>query len=308
MILDDAKAKKKVAVEVSDDIGKWIWYDCEKQNFSGEKDFKKANAAIAGTRKHSVSPLAAAQFLLAKMRADPGQPKLGGVFPTQNAAMTLGSDEFGKQHFILGDFFVAEPSSPCRFDLNMTLKEDYDYTCSHIKTHGSVMRCNRLFLQVKHSTNEGGAVAARDTAGLKEKANIEILQTKWPGVFRANNKRKAVAGTEVVMNWNGYGKDTEKAKPTSAKTSKDITKVHKVGLKKVKTQRTGKYEATSVLHYTNKVALSSYINARCKKLHLKTVGTVIGMKYKDLAGADRSYNSSDLSYDVQAGRIEVKNK
>jgi len=62
---------------------------------------------LLGTKKHSVSPLAAAQFLLAKMRADPEKPHLGGVFPTANAAMTLGTAEFGKLHFILGDFFVA---------------------------------------------------------------------------------------------------------------------------------------------------------------------------------------------------------
>jgi len=288
---------------VSDDIGKWIYYDCEKQDLRGEVDFKKANNALLGTKQHSVSPLAAAQFILAKMRADPDKPKLGGVYPTSNAAMTLGSQEIGKHHFILGDFFVAEPSSPCRFDLNMTLKEDYDYTCAHIKTHGSVMRCQRLFLQVKHATNEGGAVAARDSAGEKEKANIRILQTKWPGVFRANGKRKGVAGTEVVMNWNGYGKPTEK-------TQSAITKVHKLGLKKVPKlgakKATGKYSPDAILHYTRKAALSQYINARCKKLHLKKVSGVIGMKYKGAEGVERSYTEGDLAYDVQAGRIEVK--
>merc|ERR1711988_551333 len=137
------------------------------QNYKGEKDFKKANNDLLGVPKHCVSPLAAAQFILAKMRADPDKPKLGGVFPTNNVAMTLGCSEFGKSNFILGDFFVAEPSSKCRFDLNMTLKEDYDYTCSHLKEHGSVLRCNRLFLQVKHATNAGGAVDARDKKGEK---------------------------------------------------------------------------------------------------------------------------------------------
>jgi len=317
MILDDAKAKKKVAVEVSDDIGKWVYYDCEKLDLRGEVDFKKANNALLGTKQHSVSPLAAAQWILAKMRASPDKPKLGGVYPTSNASMVLGSQEFGKHHFILGDFFVAEPSSACRFDLNMTLKEDYDYTCSHIKEHGSVMRCQRMFLQVKHATNEGGAVAARDSAGEKEKANIQILQTKWPGVFRANGKRKGVAGTEVVMNWNGYGKPTEKSQSACPKNSQaacPITKVHKLGLKKVQKvgakivakRVTGKYSPDAVLHYTQKAALSEYINARCKKLHLKKVAVVIGMKYKGTEGVERSYTEGDLAYDVQAGRVEVK--
>merc|ERR1719215_2290519 len=157
------------------------------------------------------------------MRADEQKPKLAGVFPTANAAMTLGAEEFGRHHFILGDFFVAEPSSKCRFDNSitlfwvtffvaepsskcrfdnsMTLKEDYDYTCAHIHAHGSVLRFNRMFLQVKHASNAGGAVEERLKAkkGVKERENIAILQRKLPGVFRMNKNRKD-SDSEVVMN------------------------------------------------------------------------------------------------------------
>merc|ERR1712083_493476 len=113
--------------------------------------------------------------MLAKMRSHSSKPKLGGVFPQANMAMSVCQEEFGFKHFILGDFFVAEPASPCRFDNTMTLKEDYDYTCAHIKAHGSVLRCNRMFITVKHQSNAGGAVTNRDSAGTKEKANIAIL-------------------------------------------------------------------------------------------------------------------------------------
>merc|ERR1712048_600212 len=106
---------------------------------------------------------------------------------------------------ILGDFFVAD-LSPCRFDESMTLKEDYDYACSHIHKHGSVLRCNRMVLTVRHYANEGGAVDNRDAAGKRERANIAILQKKWPGVFKMNVKRKSV---EVLMNWNHHGKDVK---------------------------------------------------------------------------------------------------
>lgn len=239
MALDDAKKNKKVCVQVSDDISKWVYYDCAKQNFSGQVGFEKANFALAGTKKYVISPLAAAQYMLAKMRSHPSKPRLGGVFPNANAAMTLGQSEFGMHHFILGDFFVAEPSSPCRFDTTMTLKEDYDYTCSHIKEHGCVLRCNRLFLHVKHSTNAGGAVSVRDSAGKKEKENIAILNAKWPGVFRSN-ARRANVGCEVTMNWNGYGKamQEEKSRQPVHKDSKSKPKakgklqVKKTSLKK----------------------------------------------------------------------------
>merc|ERR1719395_187963 len=112
------------------------------------------------------------------MRASPDKPQLGGVFPTANPAMTMCFAEVSTEHFILGDFFVVD-SSPCRFDNTMTLKEDYDFTCSHISKHGSVLRCNRMLLHVKHATNSGGAVAVRDGKGEKERYNIAILQKNW---------------------------------------------------------------------------------------------------------------------------------
>merc|ERR1719222_19775 len=83
----------------------------------------------------------------------------------------------------------------------MTLKEDYDFTCSHLDKHGSVLRCNRMFVTAKHSTNTGGAVAIRDDSGSKERLNIAILQKKWPGGFKLNPKRK----DEVTMHWSRHG-------------------------------------------------------------------------------------------------------
>merc|ERR1712039_855223 len=94
--------------------------------------------------------------------------------------------------------FVVDKST-VRFDENMTLKEDYDFTCSHIKAHGSVLRCQRMTLSVKHYSNAGGAVDERDGKGEKERMNIAILNEKWPGCFRANPKRK----NEVIMRWKG---------------------------------------------------------------------------------------------------------
>eukprot|EP00928_Gymnodinium_smaydae_P080964 TRINITY_DN64559_c0_g1_i1.p1 TRINITY_DN64559_c0_g1~~TRINITY_DN64559_c0_g1_i1.p1 ORF type:complete len:582 (-),score=156.65 TRINITY_DN64559_c0_g1_i1:171-1862(-) len=299
MALDDAKKKGLICVQVSDDISKWLYYDCEKQNFKGELGFKKANQALLGVKKHCISPLAAAQFMVAKMRSDPEKPHLAGVFPTANAAMALGGAEFGKQHFILGDFFVAEPASPCRFDTSMTLKEDYDYTCSHLKTHGSVLRCQRMFLHVKHSTNEGGAVANRDNAGQKEKQNIAILQQKWPGVFSINGRRKGIAGSEVVMSWKRYN-----VSPTAKKGKKLVKAL--AAKKTVKKVLKDKYPSKAKLRCTGKAAAVPYISKRCQRLDGKTVEDCIGMKYRDASGNDRSYRYSDLKYDIAAGRLEVR--
>ena len=78
------------------------------------------------------------------------------------------------EHFVVGDFFVSQPSATCRFDEELTLKEDYDFTCQHIHLYGSVARCNRLTLLAEHYVNEGGAVSIRNAT--EEKKNIKRLQ------------------------------------------------------------------------------------------------------------------------------------
>merc|ERR1712190_354953 len=114
----------------------------------------------------------------------------------------------------------------------------------------------------------------RDNAGAKEQMNIEILQRKWPGVFRINNRRKGVAGTEVTMNWKGYMKVGSKKETT--------VKVRQLRLKKPR--NFGKFASSLVIKYTNKVAKSDCLNRRCSELHLKTVADAIGMKYKGTSG------------------------
>jgi len=300
MILNDAAKKKKVAVEVSDDISKWVYYDVMKQDMRGQTDFTKANQALAGTRKFFVTPLAAAQFMLAKMRSSPLKPKLAGVFPTGNATMTMGFNEYSTQHFILGDFFVADTSS-CRFDMSMTLKEDYDYTCSHISTHGSVLRCNRMLLTVRHYANEGGAVDNRDAAGERERMNIGILQRKWPGVFKMNVKRPS----EVLMNWSNHGKE-ERTKGSSAKLKRAAR--GSLGIKPKKSPR-GLPETIPVdakLQYNADAGeASEYVKKRCKRCSGRTVRKCLGMPFQDANGNERKYRVSDLKYDIVAGRLKV---
>lgn len=307
MALDVAKKKGLVCVQVSDDISKWEFIDCAKQSFKCTEGFTAINNALLGAKTHTISPVAAAQFMLAKMRSHASKPMVAGVFPTANAALTLGQAEYNMEHFILGDFFVAEPSSPCRFDTTMTLKEDYDYTCSHIKTHGCVLRCNRMLVHARHATNDGGAVAARDSAGKKENANIEILQKKWPGVFIRNKKRQ----NEVLMRWSQYGqeaKNTSKAvkgkfaAKVGMKMAEQIAPVKKTHVK-LSTDMTLNLNAS--VKYTETECKTAYLSRRCKRLNGKTVRDCLGMMYTDGSGNARKYGISDLRYDVAAGRLKV---
>lgn len=83
--------QQKVCVQVSDDVGKWTFFDISKQSLAGKMAFDKANAAANGSVTHTKSPLAAVQFLLAKMRVKHGpRPRLPGVFPESNIARALG--------------------------------------------------------------------------------------------------------------------------------------------------------------------------------------------------------------------------
>mmetsp|Transcript_10422 Transcript_10422/g.28993 ORF Transcript_10422/g.28993 Transcript_10422/m.28993 type:complete len:445 (-) Transcript_10422:221-1555(-) len=198
--LDEARSVGKVCVQLSDDISHW---DYLKGREDGNVGIAAGNEAAKAAARLRVSPLAATRFILAKMRGVPdGQPrpKLGGVFPLGNTGMSFAREAVSTDLFILGDFFVQDVDSPCRFDPRMTLKEDYDFTCTHLATHGAVLRCNRLMLSVTHETNAGGACSERDSSGEKERENIKVLKEKWPGVFHINRNR-GEDDTQVIMCW-----------------------------------------------------------------------------------------------------------
>eukprot|EP00931_Biecheleriopsis_adriatica_P119373 TRINITY_DN94601_c0_g1_i1.p1 TRINITY_DN94601_c0_g1~~TRINITY_DN94601_c0_g1_i1.p1 ORF type:complete len:608 (-),score=165.05 TRINITY_DN94601_c0_g1_i1:51-1874(-) len=318
--LKDAKSKGKVCVQLSDDISAWEYREGEKAT---ERTDDAVNAAHAAARRYIVSPVAAARFMLAKMRsADSPKPKLGGVYMLGSCARTFAGDAFSRYHFILGDFFVVDKGSSVLFDEEMRLKEDYDFTCAHIKAHGSVMRCNRMTLNVKHYSNGGGAVTNRDNKGVEEKRNIGILNRKWPGCFRANPKRK----NEVIMRWKGStdadeeGEDAfdEKAsaskaaaKPGTAKSKKGVEAAKKTAVKKTiakKVALPSDVSPTAVLVRTAKAANQPYIEERCKQAAGRKVEDVLG-SVKFQKGALRSksvYGLADLKYDLKTGYLAVK--
>mmetsp|Transcript_93836 Transcript_93836/g.247830 ORF Transcript_93836/g.247830 Transcript_93836/m.247830 type:complete len:573 (-) Transcript_93836:48-1766(-) len=180
--LVDAARLGKACVEVSDDISRWEYYDGA-QAQDGSDD--AVNAAHAAATCHIITPVAAARFLLAKLRAAQAlapdkskAPHLAGVYPLGSCSRAFGGPVIQNQHFILGDFFVVDVGSKLRFDEEMTLKEDYDFTAQHIFTHGSVIRCTRMTIAAKHQTNAGGACAIRDKKGLEEQKNIAILKRR----------------------------------------------------------------------------------------------------------------------------------
>jgi len=309
--LRDARMAGKVCVQLSDDISAWEYRDGA--NAAVRTD-DAMNAAHAKARRYIVSPVAAARFIAAKMRsAEAPQPKLGGVYMLGSCARTFVGEAFVRQHFILGDFFVVDHDSKVNFDDEMRLKEDYDFACAHIKAHGSVMRCNRMTLNVKHYDNGGGACTNRDKKGQEEKRNVDILHRKWPGCFRANPKRKG----EVIMKWRALPDNADDDGDNA--NAKKASKVHVVGKRKMPIASQSKVNKmatklstakglnpNAILVRTSKEVKNSYDAFRLKKVNGLTVRAVLGRQYGPKSGACRLYKIGDLKYDMSRGYLTTR--
>eukprot|EP00435_Cladocopium_sp_Y103_P073434 s40_g43.t1 len=322
--LQDAQKMGKICVQASDDISAWEYRVGKKAT---EKNDDACNEAYEAAKRLILSPVAAAQFILAKMRGSEEKPKLGGAYMLASCARTFGGDEFVTKHFILGDFFVVDVDNKVRFDEEMTLKEDYDFTASHIKEYGSVLRCNRMTLRVKHYDNSGGACTNRDGKGKEEQKNIAILKRKWPRAIRDHHKRQ----NEVILSWpsnndaEGLETPTARTRPSRAKKSdkKSSKKVMKVAMKRKPTKsskarpavRKGAKTVDRVelpcspnakMIPTGKVAKCPGINARLKKVNGKRVHQVVGKVQYQSPKGQLTYNCSDLRYDQNFGYLTLK--
>lgn len=110
--------------------------------------------------------------------------KLIGMPPTTNPFYA--KNEIQENAFIIASMCLTKPS-PERFDPNIRLKEDYDFTLQHIKNNGGVVRWHKYILNFKHYTNEGGVVSYRNKE--REKESIDYLISKWGDAIKLNPKR-----------------------------------------------------------------------------------------------------------------------
>jgi hypothetical protein len=102
---------------------------------------------------------------------------LVGVAPTDSLLGYPGDNMPPRQRsFILGDCMLIRPT-PLRFDTNLQLKEDYDFTAQHLARYGKVLRLDNWLLSFEHRTNAGGACDRRNP--LTENAAVTYLQAKW---------------------------------------------------------------------------------------------------------------------------------
>lgn len=84
---------------------------------------------------------------------------------------------FGTIQYIGGPFQAHLSSSKIRYDETLPLKEDYDISLEHIRTHGGCLRINYAHYEVKQASQTGGCATYRNLK--REKEQFFLLQKKW---------------------------------------------------------------------------------------------------------------------------------
>ena len=151
-----ARKQGKFCVQLSDDIHGFTFIHHESEwngpggglneaGYTKPPSLSESNKIAARATTRRLSALGAAQMLAAQMKL--AGSKFGGLYVNSNPGTSQMCPPIMYEHFCIGDFFVVDPSSTCRFDEEMKLKEDYDFTCSHLKTYGKVGFIGRSFVR-----------------------------------------------------------------------------------------------------------------------------------------------------------------
>ena len=174
--LDYCFANKKICIQLSDDLEKIMIND-----YSGKRTKKYTNVVRV---LNKIIP----DFINNKYY-------FSGFPPTNNPFFALKEKEINK--FIVGDFIIVKPNG-LRFDNNLRLKEDYDYTLQHIKEFDGCIRYGSFLNSFKHYSNKGGAVDYRTNQ--LEQETIKYLKNKWGECIKLNSKRE----NEILLNKNSF--------------------------------------------------------------------------------------------------------
>ncbi|KAH7409079.1 hypothetical protein BKA64DRAFT_773690 [Cadophora sp. MPI-SDFR-AT-0126] len=183
LALQHAFDQNLACVQLSDDLIKMSWWVRDRSNSLERKRLSIATAT---------------EIILKQLKLD--NFHLGGGMPTNNTFWAQSSSKQGDltnkayttHHFILGDFMVIRPSH-LRFNENLSLKEDYEYTVQHIKEYGGVVRCFQILGKWQHYTNEG--VVVRYRMDEEEVRNIRLLRELHPGWFVGHKTGSKVQAT-----------------------------------------------------------------------------------------------------------------
>ncbi|HNX02203.1 MAG TPA: hypothetical protein PLE33_05880 [Candidatus Cloacimonas sp.] len=110
--------------------------------------------------------------------------KLWGVYPIANSFFM--KPKLSNHHFIIGTL-TGIINNKLRYDSNLKVKEDYDFTLQNIIKFGGALRLDYYTIEAEHYTNKGGCVDYRNEQIERECANY--LLRKYPKFLKRNPKR-----------------------------------------------------------------------------------------------------------------------
>lgn len=98
---------------------------------------------------------------------------------------------FNTNAYIGGPFQVILKDNVLRYDEDLPLKEDYDFTLQNLHKYDGCLRVNYLCYEVKQAEQSGGCATYRNVD--REKQQFEALQKKWGSkiISRDKNSRRS---------------------------------------------------------------------------------------------------------------------
>jgi hypothetical protein len=100
--------------------------------------------------------------------------------------------------------FIGAPCSmilkgnECRYDENIPLKEDYDFTLQNLKKYKGALRANFASYDVKQAEQKGGCASMRNQK--EEQRQFDLLQKKWGSkIIQKDNKSKRSFDFNPIM-------------------------------------------------------------------------------------------------------------
>lgn len=171
--LDYCFKRGKICVQIDDDL-----ISVSVNDFTGKR-----------TKQYVTVKQAIDDLIVGFIKSD---YKFAGAPPTENPFFATKVSQ--ENILITAPFTLTKPNN-IRFDKNVRLKEDYDYTLQHIE-QGGCIRYHKYLFNFKRYGNDGGAVSYR-TSEL-EQQSIQYLQQKWGECIKLNTKRE----NEILINKN----------------------------------------------------------------------------------------------------------
>mgnify|MGYP001578586443 CR=1 FL=1 len=172
--LDDAFQEGKVCCQISDDLmGLMVCLD--------------NNITVATTLKSVIQAL----YLYSRDKSY----KLIGLPPTDNDFFYSPQQSISFDKFIVADLILVKPTY-LRFDSEIYVKEDYDFTLQHIREYGGILRINNILATFAHRKNKGGTFETRTLD--REMEVIRRLKAKWGDIVKSHETRTRT--DEILIN------------------------------------------------------------------------------------------------------------